>query len=333
MCRSFHEMKHLLTCLLTALLPWAASAESARPYVNDKKAPENRQDLDAIQHALTQVLPAARNATVCIELGEGSGSGVIVSEDGLVLTAAHVAGGVNKELTVVLEDGRKLKAVSLGVVADKDAAMVRITEKEKFPFVEIDRKDSTRLGDWVFALGHSGGFDKERGSVVRLGRLVRMVENTIQSDCTLIGGDSGGPLFNLQGQLIGIHSRVGVWMGIDMHVPIDVFLKNWDGLVKAEFIGEGPFVKKPEKGKGFLGLATEPRDEGGLTVTKVGKDTPAEKADFKDGDVLLKLNGTELKTRVQFQDLLKDMSEGDPLDFDVLREGKPLTIKLKLGAR
>ena len=60
-------MKHLLTCLLTALLPWAASAEPARPYVNDKKAPENRQDIDAIQHALTQVLPAARNATVCIE--------------------------------------------------------------------------------------------------------------------------------------------------------------------------------------------------------------------------------------------------------------------------
>ena len=326
-------MKHLLTCLLTAVLPWAASAEPARPYVNDKKAPENRKDLDTIQHALTQALPAARNATVCIELGEGSGSGVIVSEDGLVLTAAHVAGGVNKELTVVLEDGRKFKAVSLGVVADKDAAMVRITEKEKFPFAEIERSDSTRLGDWVFALGHSGGFDKERGSVLRLGRLVRMVENTIQSDCTLIGGDSGGPLFNLQGQLIGIHSRVGVWMGIDMHVPIQVFLKNWDGLVKAEFIGEGPFVKKPEKGKGFLGLATEARKDGGLTVTKVGKDTPAEKADFKEGDVLLKLNGTELKTRAQFQDMLKEMAEGDALEFDVLRADKSLTIKLKLGAR
>ncbi|MEI7909960.1 MAG: trypsin-like peptidase domain-containing protein [Verrucomicrobiota bacterium] len=326
-------MKHLLTCLLTALLPWVATAEPARPYVNDKKAPENRKDLDAIQQALTEVLASARNATVCIELGEGSGSGVIVSEDGLVLTAAHVASGVNKDLTVVLEDGRKLKAVSLGVVADKDAAMIRIIDKEKFPFVEIERHDTTRLGDWVFALGHSGGFDKERGSVVRLGRLVRTAENTIQSDCTLIGGDSGGPLFNLQGQLIGIHSRVGVWMGIDMHVPINVFLQNWDGLLKAEFIGEGPFVKKPEKGKGFLGLASEARKEGGLAVTKVGKDTPAEKADFRDGDVLLKLNGTELTTREQFQDLLKEMAEGDPLNFDVLRAGQPLTIKLKLGAR
>ena len=326
-------MKHLLTCLLTALLPWGAIAEAARPYVNDKKAPENRKDLDAIQSALTGVLAKARNATVCIELGEGSGSGVIVSEDGLVLTAAHVASGVNKDLTVVLEDGRKFKAVSLGVVADTDAAMVRITDKEKFPFVDIERDGSTRLGDWVFALGHSGGFDKERGSVVRLGRLVRTTENTIQSDCTLIGGDSGGPLFNLQGQLVGIHSRVGVWMGIDMHVPIQVFIKNWDGLLKGEFIGEGPFVKKPEKGKGFLGLATEARKEGGLSVTKVGKDTPAERADFKDGDVLLKLNGTELTTREQFQGLLKEMAEGDALEFEALRADKPLTFKLKLGAR
>ena len=333
MCRSSNVMKHLLTCLLTILLPWSASAESARPYVNDKKAPENRKDLDTIQHALTEALGRAREATVCIELGEGSGSGVLVGAEGLVLTAAHVASGVGKELKVVLEDGRKFKAVSLGVVADCDAAMIQITDKEKFPFVGIERNDSTRLGDWVFSLGHSGGFDATRGSVLRLGRLVGIKENTFQSDCTLIGGDSGGPLFNLQGQLIGIHSRVGTNLPMNMHVPMSVFLKNWDGLLKSEFIGEGPFVKKPEKGKGFLGLATEARKEGGLAVTKVGKDTPAEKADFKEGDVLLKLNGTELTTREQFQGLLKEMAEGDPLEIEVLRAGKPLTIKLKLGAR
>ncbi|MEI8180941.1 cation diffusion facilitator family transporter, partial [Aestuariivirga sp.] len=124
-------------------------------------------------------------------------------------------------------------AVSLGVVADCDAAMIQITDKEKFPFVGIERNDSTRLGDWVFSLGHSGGFDLERGSVVRLGRLVGIKENTFQSDCTLIGGDSGGPLFNLQGQLIGIHSRVGTNLPMNMHVPMSVFLKHWDGLQKS----------------------------------------------------------------------------------------------------
>ncbi len=326
-------MKHLLTSLLVFALPWSASADSGRPYVNDKKAPENRKDLEAIQTALTSVLAKARAATVCIDLGQGSGSGVLVSADGLILTAAHVATGVNKDLTVILEDGRKFKAVSLGVVADCDAAMVRITDKGEFPFIEIDRKDSTRLGDWVFALGHSGGFDQERGSVVRIGRLVRMAENTIQSDCMLIGGDSGGPLFDLQGRLIGIHSRVGLNLPMNMHVPMAVFVKNWDGMLKAEFIGEGPFVKKPEKGKGFLGLASEAVPDGGLRVTKVGKDTPADKAEIKDGDILLKLNGTDLKTREQLQDLLKEMAAGDPLEFAASRNGKPLTFKFKLGER
>jgi serine protease Do len=326
-------MKHLLASLLVFALPWSAFAASGRPYVNDKKAPENRKDLEAIQTALTSVLAKARAATVCIDLGQGSGSGVLVAADGLILTAAHVATGVGKDLTVILEDGRKFKAISLGVVADCDAAMVRITDKGEFPFIEIDRENSARLGDWVFSLGHSGGFDKERGSVVRIGRLVRMAENTVQSDCTLIGGDSGGPLFDLQGRLIGIHSRVGNNLPMNMHVPMSVFVKNWDGMLKSEFIGEGPFVKKPEKGKGFLGLASEPAPGGGLKVTKIGKDTPAEKADIKEGDILLKLNGTDLTTREQFQDLLKEMAVGDPLAFDATRDGKPLTFKLKLGER
>jgi serine protease Do len=326
-------MKYLIASLFLFAQPWCASAELGRPYVNDKKAPESRKDLEAIQTALTGVLAQARAATVCIDLGQGSGSGVIVSADGLVLTAAHVSSGVGKDLTVILEDGRKFKAVSLGVVADCDAAMVRITDTGEFPFVEVDRKESTRLGDWVFSLGHSGGFDKDRGSVVRIGRLVRMAESTIQSDCTLIGGDSGGPLFDLQGRLIGIHSRVGNNLAVNMHVPMPVYIQHWDAMLKSEFIGEGPFVKKPEKGKGFLGLATEAEPTGGLKVTKVGKDSPAEKAEIKDGDILLKLNGVDLKTREQLQDLLKEMAEGDPLDIAATRDGKPLTFKLKLGAR
>lgn len=320
-------------CIVGFVCSALAAADSGRPAFNDKKAPVGREDLLAIQGALTGVLEKARAATVCIELGEGSGSGVIVSADGLVLTAAHVSGGVQKDLTVVMEDGRKFKAVSLGVVADSDAAMVKITDKGEFPFVEVDRANSAQLGDWVFSLGHSGGYDKDRGSVVRIGRLVRMAERTVQSDCTLIGGDSGGPLFDMAGRLIGIHSRVGANLPMNMHVPMSVYVENWDGMLKSEFIGEGPFVKKPEKGRGFLGLASEPAEGGGLKVTKVGKDTPAEKAGIKEGDVLRKLNGVELTTREQMQDLLKEMAEGDPLDFEATRNGEPRNFKFKLGAR
>ena len=326
-------MRARLTCLLIAVLPWVAFAQEGRLYVNDKKAPDSRKDLEAIQKVLITALPKARAATVCIEISEGSGSGVIVSADGLILTAAHVATGVKKKVTVILEDGTKLKAETLGVVADTDAAMIQITEKGTYPFVDIDRSESTRLGDWVFALGHSGGFDKERGSVVRLGRLVRMANSTFQSDCTLIGGDSGGPLFDLTGKLIGIHSRVGAQLQSNMHVPMSEFIKSWDGLMKAEFIGEGPFAKKPEKGSGFLGLATEVHKAGGLRVMKVGSKSPSEEAGIKEGDILLKLNDTALEKREQLQDLLKEMSAGDEVKIDLLRGGKPQIFTLNLGER
>ncbi len=326
-------MKPLLFRLALLLLPCSGLPAAERPYVNDKKAPEDRKDVDFIQAALTKALPQARAATVCIEVGEGSGTGVIVNAEGLVLTAAHVSSAVGKKVTVVMEDGTKHQAETLGLVADTDAAMIRITDKGDWPHVEIDRDSSVRLGDWVFALGHSGGFDKERGSVVRLGRIVRMANSTYQSDCTLIGGDSGGPLFDLTGRLVAIHSRVGQQLQVNMHVPMSEYVKHWDGMLKSEFIGEGPFAKKPVKGNGFLGLATEARDGGGLRVTKVGSKSPAETAGVKEGDVLLKLNGNALTTREQLQNLLKEMSAGDELKLEIERKGKPQTLTFNLGER
>lgn len=332
-CRFPNVMMHRLIRIFLVILPWCSLSAEDRLYINDKKAPENRADLEAIQTALTKALPHARAATVCLLMGEGSGSGVIISPDGLILTAAHVSSGVKKKVTVVLEDGTKLKGETLGLVADTDAAMIRIIDKGTWPFVEIDRSDSTRLGDWVFAVGHSGGFDKERGSVVRVGRLVRMANSTFQSDCILIGGDSGGPLFDLTGKLVGIHSRVGQQLQMNMHVPMSEFTKHWDAMLKSEFIGEGPFAKKPVKGNGFLGLATDARPEGGLVVTKVGNKSPAEEAGVKEGDVLLKLNGTALEKREQLQDLLKEMSAGDEVIIELQRGGKDQTLTFNLGER
>ena len=318
---------------MTALLLCGSMRLNAREAVNDLTAPESRKDLETIQKSVERVLPQARAATVCIEIDEGSGTGVIVSQDGLVLTAAHVATRVNKKATVILEDGTRLKAKTLGLVADKDAAMVQILDKGTYPFVEIDRAESTRLGDWVFSLGHAGGFDKERGSVVRLGRLVRIAGATFQSDCMLIGGDSGGPLFDLSGKLVGIHSRVGQQAQVNMHVPLAEFVANWDGLINGEFIGEGPYAEKPEKGNGYLGLATNSSSEGGLIVTKVGLKSPAELAGIKNRDVLLKLNGVHLEKREQMQEMLKNLSSGDEVTFEIKRAGKLKTITFNLGER
>jgi serine protease Do len=326
-------MKRSLIFPVTILLAWCGLAHGERLAINDLKAPRTLVELEEIQNAVVTNLAKSRAATVCIELNDGSGSGVIVSADGLVMTAAHVATGVKKKVTVVLEDGTKLRAETLGLVSDKDAALIQIKEPGTYPFVEIDRSQTTRLGDWVYSIGHSGGFDKERGSVVRLGRLIRISEGTFQSDCMLIGGDSGGPMFDLNGRLIGIHSRVGAQLQVNMHVPMTEFIAQWDAMLRGDFIGEGPYAQKPVKGSGVLGIATESRKKGGLRVTKVAINSPAETAGIKVDDVLRKCAEIALQTHQQLQDLLKERSAGDDLTFEIERSGKPQTITLTLGER
>jgi serine protease Do len=198
--------------------------------------------------------------------------------------------------------------------------------------VKVDKSKSLKLGDWVYALGHSGGFDEARGAVVRIGRIVRVADSTLQSDCTLIGGDSGGPLFDLEGRLVGIHSRVGLNLEQNMHVPMREFRRHWDGLLAGEFIGEGPYAKRPEKGAGFLGVGTEDTDDG-LRVKKIGRESPAEEAEIKEGDLLLELNGEKIKNKEGFKELLAEMAPGDKVKLLIKRDGKEIEIELKLGER
>jgi len=323
---------HRLGGIFLLLLLGCGVAAGERLYVNDKEAPENRHDLEAIEKAVKKVLEKTRRATICIDLGEGAGTGVIISKDGLILTAAHVTGGTGKELTVILPDGKRVEAESLGLMSDSDCAMAKIKEPGVYPFVEVDKTKSLKLGDWVYSLGHSGGFDEERGAVVRIGRIVRMADSTLQSDCTLIGGDSGGPLFDLEGRLVGIHSRVGLNLEQNMHVPMREFQRHWEKMLAGEFIGDGPFAKRPAKGEGFLGVGTEDTDEG-LRVKKVGRESPAEEAKIKEGDLLLELNGEKLEDKEGFKELLAEMAPGDKVKLKIKRDGEELEIELELGER
>lgn len=300
--------------------------------LNDKKAPENQEDLMLIQETLLASLPKAKAATVSIDLGQGFGSGVIVSKEGLVMTAAHVSGGVGKKVTVIMPDGTRHKAKTLGLMSDTDAALIQISEPGEYPFVELNRTGNIKLGDWVFSLGHSGGFNKDRGAVARLARLVGIKNTTYQTDGTLIGGDSGGPLFDIEGRLVGIHSRVGPQLPVNMHVPVQVFIDNWDRMMANEFIGEGPFAQKPVKGNGMLGVATKPV-EGGLEITKVGKKTAAEKAELKVGDLIRKMDGKEVKTREELQAVIKEKSAGEELELEITRDGKEQKIIAEIAER
>ena len=332
---SYLPVKRFAVAIASASLILVATSlvakAKAMPF-NEKTVPQTKADLIEIQNALVESLQRVRKATVSISLGQGFGSGVIVSPDGLVLTAAHVTAGVDKELTVILNDGTKLKAVSMGLVSNTDAAMMRITEEGEYPYVDINKDNNYKLGHWIFALGHSGGFDKERGPVVRLGRIVKDSETTLHSDCKVIGGDSGGPLFDMEGRLIGIHSRVSKTMEQNMHVPMREYIKHWDEMKENKFLGDGPFAKRPVKGSGFLGFGSTDSDDG-LLIGKVLKDGPADKAGIKAGDIILKVDDTDIADKEAFKAILKEKSVGDNIKLVIQRKGEEKTIELKLGKK
>ena len=303
-----------------------------RPDFNDKEAPQTLGDLREIQSALQSHLERARSATVCLQIGGGSGSAVIISKDGLVLTAAHVTSKIDEEIKVIMEDGREFTGRSLGLNSETDSAMLQIEDAGPFPFVEVDLQDTTKLGDWVFSLGHSGGFDKARGVNIRVGRLVREAETTVQSDCMLIGGDSGGPLFNMEGELIAIHSRVGASREESMHVPIREFQAHWDELKSGKFIGDGGFAQKSEPGTGFLGVATEEFHEGGLKVIELWEDGVAEKIGLKLGDLIVEIAG-EKATKELMASKLAELGAGDRLKLKWTSGGEIKEETVKLGER
>lgn len=318
--------------LMATSFAFGAIANADRPDFNDKEAPQTLGDFREIQGALQSHLERTRSATICLQMGGSSGSAVIISEDGLVLTAAHVTGKVDEEIKVIMEDGREFTGRSLGLNSETDSAMLQIEGDGPFPFVEVDLKDTTKLGDWVFSLGHSGGFDKARGVNVRVGRLVREAETTIQSDCMLIGGDSGGPLFNMSGELIGIHSRVGASREESMHVPLREFQDHWNELKTGKFIGEGGFAKKSKPGTGFLGVVTEESDEGGLKVTEIWEDGVADKAGLKVGDLITEIAGEKATTELM-TNKLAELGAGDKLKIKWTRGEETKEETIKLGER
>src|SRR6185295_2323319 len=119
----------------------------------------------------------------------------------------------------------------LGLDKDVDAGMIKITDKGEWPAAEMAPDDSYAAGHWCAAVGHPNGYQKERGSVVRLGHVLAARRGVVQTDCTLVGGDSGGPLYDLEGRVIGIHSRIGMFITANIHVPVDTYRETWDRLV------------------------------------------------------------------------------------------------------
>ncbi|MCS6864331.1 MAG: trypsin-like peptidase domain-containing protein [Gemmataceae bacterium] len=313
--------------------------------------PEDLAELKALQAVVKSVVEKCTPATVAVLNGPSAGSGVIVSEDGLVLTAAHVIRDYSapkkgalegralpytsgKILKVMLPDGKRVDAKTLGINEGMDSGMVQIVEKGpldgKWPFAPLAKTSNLPKGQWVVALGHPSGPKVGRDPVARLGRILGSTKSALRTDCTLVGGDSGGPLFDLRGHVIGIHSRIGLPINQNLHVPIDQFRKDWDALVAGEW------VDKPASAKttlAYFGVAFPPDDEDDAWLVEVEEDGPAGKAGLKPGDTITKFNDTVIKSVKQFRKQMETAKPGDRVNITARRGTDILKFTVTLGKR
>jgi len=214
-----------------------------------RPVPTSIPDLRAMQDQVRNLVKRLSPAVVEVEVGYGSGSGVVISTDGLVLSAGHVCSRAGRDVRVTFADGKRARGKTLGADADSDTGLIRITDSGPWPCAAMGDLAKTGIGDWVLALGHPGGFDAKRSLVVRLGRIIRLTSDAVQTDCTISPGDSGGPLFDMSGRVIGIHSAISSSLSENLHVPVTEFYTHWDQLLSPKTKPEEKSEAKSETGE------------------------------------------------------------------------------------
>jgi serine protease Do len=267
----------------------------------------------------------------------GLGSGFIVNADGIILTNAHVVRDA-KEVTVKLQDRREYRAKVLGSDASTDVAVLKIDAKN-LPVVPIGRSTDLKVGEWVLAIGSPFGLDSSvtAGVVSAKGR--SLPDDTkvpfIQTDVAVNPGNSGGPLFNTRGEVVGINSQIysqtGGYQGLSFAIPIDVAFRIKDQIVSTGKVQHAKLgVTIQEVNQGFADSFKLESPEGAL-VANVERGGPADKAGLKAGDVVRKLNGQPIISSGDLPAALSVARPGDKVTLDVWRDGKLMQITAKLG--
>jgi serine protease Do len=275
------------------------------------------------------------------------GSGFIISADGIVVTNNHVISPPDsraklESITVTLADGTEYEADVIGADAASDLAVLKIRSNKTFPFVTFGDSSATRVGDWVVAIGNPFGL----GGTVTAGIISAVYRSTgqgtaydryLQTDASINRGNSGGPLFDMRGNVIGINNAIfspsGGSVGIGFAIPAET---------------AAPIVEKLRAGqeiqRGYLGVRLQPIDEDyaaslglpkrrGELVQVVEDTSPAGKAGIKSGDVLTKVNGKDVTAEQTVSFLVANLQPGTVVPVEVLREGKRININVTLGKR
>ena len=277
----------------------------------------------------------------------GTGSGFIYSADGLIMTNAHVVSGTDT-VEVVLRDGRRLTGKVLGSDILTDVAVIRVQEKN-LPVVNLGNSDTLRPGEWAIAIGNPLGLDNTvtAGIISATGRSSSQVGvpdkrvGFIQTDAAINPGNSGGPLLNQRGEVIGINTAIiGGAQGLGFAIPIKTAKGVAEqlitkGKVSHPYLGIQMVTLTPDIKKQILNdpnTGFEVKEDRGILIAKIARNSPAAQGGMKLGDVLKKVGGKSVENAEQVQQIVEGSTIGSDLSIEVNRNGQSVTITVKPGA-
>src|SRR3984885_7465842 len=262
----------------------------------------------------------------------GEGSGFIVTPDGYILTNAHVVADADT-VTVRLTDRREFTAKVIGMDQRSDVAVIKINPNSSLPIVRIGNPASLKAGEWVLAIGSPFGFENSAtaGIVSNIGRSLPGEDGNgyvpfIQTDVPVNPGNSGGPLFNMQGEVVGINSqifsRTGGYMGLSFAIPIDVAMDVREQLVKTGHVTRGRIGVTIQDVNAQLAESFGLDRPRGALVSSVQNGSPGEKAGLKPGDVVVGVNGHTIERSAELPAIIARIKPGTETELDIWRGGK-----------
>ncbi|MGB8713737.1 MAG: DegQ family serine endoprotease [Onishia taeanensis] len=265
------------------------------------------------------------------------GSGFVISEDGYIMTNAHVVKDAD-EILVRLNDRRELKAELVGADTKTDVALLKV-DADNLPALEIGNSDTLEVGEWVAAIGSPFGFDHSvtAGIVSAINRTLPSDAYVpfIQTDVAINPGNSGGPLFNLDGEVVGINSQIftrnGGYMGLSFAIPISVAMDVADQLKSEGRVS-----------RGWLGVVIQPVSQdlaesfgldgpNGALIADLDPEGPAARDGLEAGDVIVGVNGEDVDRSSTLPRLIGRVRPGDDVDLDVMRDGRQREITVTVG--
>lgn len=266
------------------------------------------------------------------------GSGFIISRDGYILTNNHVVADAD-EIIVRLSDRSELEAKLIGADARTDVALLKVEGKD-LPIVKLGKSDALKVGSWVLAIGSPFGFDHSvtAGIVSAKGRSLPNESYVpfIQTDVAINPGNSGGPLFNLDGEVVGINSQIftrsGGFMGLSFAIPIDVAMSVADQLKANGKVNRGWLGVVIQEVNKDLAESFGLDKPAGALVAQVLENGPAAKGGLQVGDVILSMNGQPIVMSADLPHLVGGLKPGTKIDLGIVRDGNRKNLSLSIGA-